>query len=374
MQNGISIYPGLDNTLPENLALIETAAPLGIRRLFTSLHIPETDPTALKRDLGILLQAARAHRMEIISDVSPATRSLLGLREFSLSAFRMLGITTLRLDDGFTVEDIARLSHNTQHIRLQLNASTMTPRLLQSLLDAKADLTHIDALHNFYPRTGTGLSEETLVRKTNLLHKAGIRVGAFLPTQDGRRRSPLQDGLPTLEDHRTMATPLAARHLVALGIDSIFLADALPTERELQAIASLPDDRITLAIDLCTQDPAQKELLSRTFTARLDEARDAVRAQESRHLLTGSIAPEHTAARPRGTITIDNSDYGRYMGELEILKRNLPADPRVNVAAHLQKSDRFLLRYLSPGRKFSFSFPEKNDIIKRIERKGHEPS
>ena len=181
MQNGISIYPGLDNTLPENLALIETAATLGIRRLFTSLHIPETDPTALKRDLGILLQAARAHRMEIISDVSPATHSLLGLREFSLSAFRMLGITTLRLDDGFTVEDIAHFSHNTQHIRLQLNASTMTPRLLQSLLDAKADLTHIDALHNFYPRTGTGLSEETLVRKTNLLHKAGIRVGAFLP-------------------------------------------------------------------------------------------------------------------------------------------------------------------------------------------------
>ena len=307
LQNGISIYPGLDNTPEENLALIETAAAAGITRVFTSLHIPESDTHALKKEIGTLLGAARAHHMEVISDVSPKTLELLGLKEFRPSAFRMLGITTLRLDDGFTVEDIAHLSHNTQHIRLQLNASTMTPHLLQSLLDAKADLTHIDALHNFYPRTGTGLSEETLVRKTNLLHKAGIRVGAFLPTQDGRRRSPLKDGLPTLEDHRTMATPLAARHLVALGIDSIFLADALPTERELQAIASLPDDRITLAIDLCTQDPAQKELLSRTFTARLDEARDAVRAQESRHLLTGSIAPEHTAARPRGTITIDNS-------------------------------------------------------------------
>ena len=43
MQNGISIYPGLDNTLEENLALIERAASLGLRRLFTSLHIPETE-------------------------------------------------------------------------------------------------------------------------------------------------------------------------------------------------------------------------------------------------------------------------------------------------------------------------------------------
>ena len=79
MQNGISIYPGLDNTLSENLALIETAAALGLPRLFTSLHIPETDPGALKRELGVLLKSARAQHMEIISDVSPATLSLLGL-------------------------------------------------------------------------------------------------------------------------------------------------------------------------------------------------------------------------------------------------------------------------------------------------------
>ena len=261
MQNGISIYPGLDNTLSENLALIETAAALGLPRLFTSLHIPETDPSALKRELGVLLKAARAHHMEIISDVSPATLTLLGLKEFNLSAFRMLGITTLRLDDGFTCEDIARLSHNSQHIRLQLNASTMTGRLLQKLVDAKTDFSSIDALHNFYPRTGTGLSEETLARKTAMLHKAGIRVGAFLPSLAGRR------------------------------------------------------------------------------------------------LLQGTILPEHTAERPCGAVTIDNSGYGRYMGELEIIKNGQPADPRVNVAAHVKESDRFLIDYISPGRRFSLFFP-----------------
>ena len=358
MQNGISIYPGLDNTMEENLALIERAAALGLPRLFTSLHIPETDPGALKRELGVLLKAARAQHMEIISDVSPATLSLLGLKEFNLSAFRMLGITTLRLDDGFSSEDIARLSHNTQHIRLQLNASTMTGRLLQKLVDAKTDFTKIDALHNFYPRTGTGLSEETLARKTSMLHKAGIRVGAFLPSRNGRRRSPLGDGLPTLEDHRTLPTSLAARHLVALGIDSVFLADALPTDEELRCLASLHDDQVVLEADLLTRDPAQKSLLSHTFTARIDEARDAIRAQESRRLIGGAIPPENTAARPRGAVTIDNEGYGRYMGELEILKTDLPADPRINVAARIRESDLFLVDYISSGRRFSFLFPE----------------
>lgn len=357
MQNGISIYPGLDNTLSENLALIETAAALGLPRLFTSLHIPETNPDALKRELGVLLKAARAQHMEIISDVSPATLSLLGLREFNLSAFRMLGITTLRLDDGFSSEDIARLSHNTQHVRLQLNASTITGHLLQKLVDAKTDFSSIDALHNFYPRTGTGLSEETLARKTAMLHKTGIRVGAFLPSRNGRRRSPLGDGLPTLEDHRAMPTSLAARHLVALGIDSVFLADALPTDEELHCLAGLKDNQVVLAADLLTRDAVQKHLLAQTFTARIDEARDAVRAQESRRLLQGNIAPEHTAERPYGAVTIDNSGYGRYMGELEIIKNDQPADPRVNVAAQVKESDRFLIDYISPGRRFSLFFP-----------------
>ena len=110
--------------------------------------------------------------------------------------------------------------------------------------------------------------------------------------------------------------------------------------------------------DLLTRDPAQKSLLSHTFTARIDEARDAIRAQESRRLIGGAIPPENTAARPRGAVTIDNEGYGRYMGELEILKTDLPADPRINVAARIRESDLFLVDYISPGRRFSFLFPE----------------
>jgi hypothetical protein len=359
LENGISIYPGLDNTLEENLALIETAARHGIKRLFTSLHLPESDVPQLKEELGVILKTAHHHGMEIISDVSPLALKMLGLKEFSPSAFRIRGITTLRLDYGFGTDEIARLSHNSQHIRLQLNASTITGRLLDELLFKRADFSQIDALHNFYPRPHTGLSRETLARKTFMLHKAGIRVGAFVTTQKGKRRGPFGLGLPTLEEHRSCEVSLAARHLIALGIDSIFLADSLPEESEIAALSDLTDRCISLRIQPLTRARATQKLLAHTFQSRIDEARDVIRAEESRQLVKEAkldIAPSRTQARPRGSITIDNRRGARYMGELEIVKNDLPPDPRVNVVGRILPEEMFLLEYLTPGRKFRFLF------------------
>lgn len=56
MENGISIYLGLDNTIEENLQLIKTAYKYGIKRIFTSLHIPETNVNLLQEQLQIVLK------------------------------------------------------------------------------------------------------------------------------------------------------------------------------------------------------------------------------------------------------------------------------------------------------------------------------
>ena len=352
MQTGISIYPGLDNSFEENLQLIEQAAREGITRLFTSFHIPETNVSKFKAEIGALLQFARDRQMEIISDVSPATLDLLGMDRLRLSSLQLLGIRTLRLDYGYSIEEIARLSRNTQHIRIQLNASTVTARILNELLQQKANWENIDALHNFYPREGTGISEETIVRKTAMLHKAGISVGAFVPSQ-GRRRAPLHAGLPTLEMHRDLNLSLAARHLASIGIDSIFIGDSLPLPEELKTLSQIQENQITLRAKLLSKDPQQIALLQHTFTSRIDEARDAVRTQESRSLLQGIILPENTKVRPYGAVTIDNKDYLRYMGELQIIKRPQPADPRINIAAQILSEEAFLINYIIPGKKFA---------------------
>ena len=188
-----------------------------------------------------------------------------------------------------------------------------------------------------------------------MLHQAGIQVGAFVPSQ-GKQRGPLFEGLPTMETHRLWHTDRAARHMAALGIDSVFLSDSLPLPDELKTVGQLPDDEVVLRAQLFTDDAIQQELLCHTFTAREDEARDAIRAQESRGLLNGIVEPENNKERRRGAITIDNKDYLRYMGELEIIKKSQPADKRINVVGRVSECELFMLKYITPERKFSFRF------------------
>ena len=51
MKKGISLYVGLNNTAEENLILLHKAAAMGISRVFTSLHIPESNPLTVKAEL-----------------------------------------------------------------------------------------------------------------------------------------------------------------------------------------------------------------------------------------------------------------------------------------------------------------------------------
>ena len=68
------------------------------------------------------------------------------------------------------------------------------------------------------------------------------------------------------------------------------------------------------------------------------------------------IEPANTKVRPHGAVTLDNKNYPRYAGELQIIKRPQPADERTNVAAQVLDEECFLLNYIIPGKKFAFEF------------------
>ena len=357
MTNGISIYLGLDNTPEENIELIKKASARGIKRIFTSLHIPETDKNQLKDELQHILQIARKESMDVITDVSPATTELLDLDGFSLDYFARLGLTTLRLDYGFGVEKIAEMSQNTLGIKIQLNASTITKDYLKALIRLGANADQLEASHNFFPRENTGLDEDFVWQKTSLLHKYGIKVSAFIPSFN-RPRSPICAGLPTLELHRKASFDFALRHLLAMGMDSVFVGDSLPHDSELKCLGEFsPEQGIFLRPDLWTTKQTILDLLANKFTTRMDEARDVIRTQESRQYFKEagfSIKAEQCGIRNKGYVTLDNENYGRYQGELQILKVDLPADYRVNVVASLSNNEMLLLKYLTPGKDFCF--------------------
>ena len=363
MKTGISVYCGLNTTQEKNLSLLERAAARGITRLFTSLHIPETDVSVFRSELNTLLAKAKDLNFDVIADTAQAASVLLNSKESNPSELMKLGITTLRLDDGFSPEDAAALL-DTPGLRIQLNASTVNREYLEKLKASGADMSRVDALHNYYPRENTGLDVEFFLEQNSLLHSFGISVGAFVatidppdePSAEERRRPPLFCGLPTLEDDRKLPTGLAIRHLAALGADSIFIGDGEPNDSELDALSDVhADEVLTLHASVLTTDEETKAFLQQTFTARPDKSRDVVRALESRGIIKKSgrtIRPMAPAPRPIGAVTLDNDTYPRYTGELEIVRRTLPADKRVNVIAQIDPEEIFLIETIRPGQKF----------------------
>lgn len=355
MSLGVSIYLGLDNKRQENINLLKKAYKLGFTRIFTSLHIPEANYTTLKSEVDELFDFAKQYKMDIISDISPDTFKFLGLQNKDFKSLRELGISTVRIDYGYSEKEIAELTKNKYGIKIQLNASTVTEEFFDTLDRYSPNYYNIDALHNFYPRIGTGISEHYMDKKNRILKKRGIQVGAFIQSNN-KKRGPLMEGLPTLEDHRGVKVREAANHLFALGINSVFIGDSLPSDNELKDLKELNQEAVELDIKLKTTDLICIELLKKIYTSRIDEARDAIRTCESRMELKGKdILPNNTIYKCLGDITIDNKKYKRYMGELQILKTNLKSDHRTNVVASVLKEKLYLLKYICNGKKFYFN-------------------
>ncbi|MBU3072512.1 DUF871 domain-containing protein [Clostridium estertheticum] len=355
MSYGISIYFGLDNTNKENIRLLKEAHKLNFIRIFTSFQIPEADYSILKTEAQEFFKLAKEYDMDIISDISPNTFKLLNLNDMDLSGLSNMGVKTIRIDFGYSEEEISKMTNNPYGIKIQLNASTVTEEFFEKLDIYLPNYGNVDALHNFYPRVGTGISEECMKEKNAILSKRRIMVSAFVQSNN-KRRGPLFDGLPTLEDHRGLQVREAANHLFALGNQSVFIGDSLPSKAELEDLSGLSSDVVELFIELKEKDNIILRLLSETYTQRQDEARDVIRASESRLLLNeDKIKPLNTIDKKYGDITIDNYNYKRYMGELQILKVDQKGDYRTNVVASVLKKNIYLLKYIKGGKKFHFN-------------------
>ena len=58
-----------------------------------------------------------------------------------------------------------------------------------------------------------------------------------------------------------------------------------------------------------------------------------------------------------GSLTIDNIRYGRYSGEIMLVRSDLPADDRVNVIGHVPENALILLNHIQRGGKFTLVRP-----------------
>ncbi|WP_340373507.1 MupG family TIM beta-alpha barrel fold protein [Peribacillus sp. FSL E2-0218] len=325
---GISFY--LQD--PDASNQIIRAANLGVGRAFTSLHIPEEKGELVGR-MCELLKLAQTLGVDIHADVSLKTLDHLGIAEFTDLA--PLGVKGIRLDDGFDMDTITALS---KVFSLSLNASTLNEEELLAILESGIKPQSLIAWHNFYPRPETGLVEAFFHEQNRMFKKHGLPIYAFIPGS-GSKRSPLHAGLPTLEKHRFM-NPYAAGVDLLSHVDAVFVGDQGTEGNLLQNLSSYE------SLNILSVRMESERLPSGSYKLRPDVSRDVFRLQNTR--VTASVEPNHTVGRSLGAITMDNDEYGRYRGEIQICKRDLQADHRVNVIGRVVEEDLPLLAFLKP--------------------------
>lgn len=313
--------------------------------IFLSLHIGEEFGLDYCGRVRALCAELTAQGCRILADVSEKTLRQFGGADLAALA-NELGLWGLRLDYGFSLDEMRALA---AQLPIAVNASTADAQTSAAL--AAAGETVI-AMHNFYPRPETGLDEEFLHESTAALHAAGLQVWGFVPG-DTLLRGPLHCGLPTLEAHRT-AAPSAAFADLALHyrLDGIFAGDPGVSETEQRYI-----EHFCATGELCVPAVLREgyeSLYDRTFTCRPDSPKTLVRYEESRlySCFGGSVEPQERAARPRGTVTMDNRLYGRYSGEIQLTRVDFPADEKVNVIGRVSQKHLLLLDCIRRGAKF----------------------
>ncbi|MGX7172831.1 DUF871 domain-containing protein [Enterococcus ratti] len=324
---------------------IRKMANRGFKGIFTSLQIPEENSKTYKKYLTFLGEQARINHLDLMVDVSLKSLEKAGFSLADLKSIKSLGVTGLRIDEGIENRKIAELS---KYMRVGLNASTITQQDVNELKNYQANFTKLEAWHNYYPRPETGVSQEFFQEKTTWLKNLGLKTVAFVPG-DQNLRQPLFEGLPTLEKHRYQLPLASALELFSMRIDSVYIGDeGLETKSLQQFKVYAKSHRILL---YATVLPRYEQWVLRTHVNRKDVARDVFRSEQARLWNLPTIVPENCVERIIGSITLDNERYGRYMGELQITKTNLPANKKVNVVGKIREKDCILLNYLNSAQK-----------------------
>lgn len=326
---------------------LERASELGAKYLFTSLHIPEEDLSNLDEMLPEFLEKVQEYGLSLVPDISPKTFEKLGVKEGDYEALKEMGFTALRLDYGF--EDYELVKKLQEDFELILNASVVNKDDLVKAKNAGVDLEKISVLHNFYPKTGTGLPVESFEKHNQTFEEMNIKTMAFV-VGDKLKRFPLYEGLPTLEKHRLMHPYVAAVELIhEYGIHDILIGDSEAEYATLEWIEAYMKDRV-MHIPAHFEEEYQS-MYDKTFNVRRDLSEAMVRLLADR---TPNIPVHKNNIQHYGSITMENMLAGRYSGEIYINKIEGQFSPRSNVLGFIHPDFLGLIPYIDRDTKVKF--------------------
>ena len=347
---GVSIY--LSQKIDEIENYLDQMAGYGIKSIFTSFHIKEENSKDSMDKITKLCEKVVKYKMDLMVDISTDTllKHNMTLDEM-MNFLKDNAINKVRIDYGFSVNEIKKIS---EQFEIVLNASTINDKYCDELESTGLDLNRITVCHNFYPRPETGLSSEFLLKKNNYFKSKGFKIQAFIPG-DKEKRGPLKEGLPTIEKHRhenLLSSYIELKD--ELLVDQVLIGDISILEDSLKRILLYDKERI---IELKMEsfyklDEDIKNIIFDIQKNREDYSELVLRSTMTRVKIKDSIKAFNNIERKTGYITLDNENYGRYNGELQIALVDLKSDERVNVIGKIHDEDIILLKFIKDDVRF----------------------
>ena len=351
---GISLY--LDYySLDQCKKMIDEASKLGYKEIFTSFNFEEyIFPGAKKisaKDKKSLMTYAASKGMRFHVDITRNLLYKMGGTVEDLTCFKELGIPVLRLDGGFTADEIATLTHNKQGVMIEDNLSNYeSMKKTTAVVKEKGNLKQYSACLNFFPRNDTGSNLDDAVKAANELKKLGCLTGGFI----GSLLSPTEmnntgTGTPSIEALRYLPSYIQMYELLCTdAFDFVLFGDSNPTKQELEEVARAYKCYKKGYVELpCYLEPLDKNVLKKlkdlTYVSRVDWSDKVIRGTESRRIM---VEPYNTIYREKYSVTMDNNLSNQYAGELQITLDDLPAARNINVIGVVKPYARRLLPYI----------------------------
>ena len=182
---GISLYPD-QSSFEENKAYLDLAHQYGYTRIFTSLlQLLGEDGEDLLAKFRQTIDYANQLGFKTIVDINPALFKELKISYDDLSFFETLHVWGLRLDEGFTGAEEARMTRNPYGLKIELNMSHGT-NYLASIMAYDPNRDNLIGCHNFYPQAFTGLSEAIFTEYSQQYREYGLHTAAFVSSASGK--------------------------------------------------------------------------------------------------------------------------------------------------------------------------------------------
>lgn len=325
---GFSLYFENDTKVTEKIREYE-----GYDIFFTSLHYPSSNQ--IYKEFLDVYHRSKDLDLDICVDINNQT-----LKEHP--ELIDMGLI-LRLDFGFTVEDIRSLSKKT---KLAINASTVDNKFLKNLNDNQVSMENIIGWHNYYPFDFTGIGKGFFEEQNKLIRKYNMKIAAFVQGNH-KLRGPVYKGLPTLENHRYKNPYVSLVELKrSYNIDICLIAEPVKENDEAYLQKFFKDSIVSLPSIL---DETYNDL--KEIEVRPDVSDYIIRNNRIKR----NIEPTTCQYIHRGDILLCNNLSGRYAGEIEIARKDLGALEDRNIIGRVEREYLDLLDYIKGGDRIEFN-------------------